>query len=162
MAFTSNRDGDWDIHVMDSDGSGVRQLTDSPGLDDKPQWSPDGSSIAFATTRNGRPELMAVDPDTGAEETLLPQPKGGVNPAWSVGFDIAVIDSDGSNQRTVIAESASEERPRWSPDGRYLTYYSDAGESWDVYTVDITSGAARALTDHPGFDGQPAWQPVAR
>ena len=55
MAFTSNRDGDWDIYVMDADGSGVRQLVDSPGLDDKPQWSPDGSRIAFATTRTGVP-----------------------------------------------------------------------------------------------------------
>lgn len=98
-----------------------------------------------------------------------------MNPAWSpdgeqlafnevtsTGFDIAVVASDGSNQRTVIAELASEERPRWSQDGRHLAYYSDAGGSWDVYTVDINTGAARALTDRPGFDGQPAWQPIAR
>ena len=94
---------------MDVDGSNIRQLVDSPGLDDKPQWSPDGSRIGFATTRSGAPELRAVDPDTGVEEPLLPQPVRGINPAWTVdgsrlaynvvtsaGFDIAVVAADGT------------------------------------------------------------------
>ena len=68
---------------MNADGSRVRQLVDSPGLDDKPQWSPDGSRIGFATTRGGSPELLAVDPQTGEESTLLPQSMDGLNPAWS-------------------------------------------------------------------------------
>jgi Tol biopolymer transport system component len=71
LAFSSNRDGDWDIYVMKVDGSDVRQLVDSSGLDDKPRWSPDGSRIGFATARSGSPELMAVDPETGEEQTLL-------------------------------------------------------------------------------------------
>ena len=72
LAFSSNRDGDWDIYVMNADGSRVRQLVDSAGLDDKPQWSPDGSRIGFTTTRDGSPQLLAVDPDTGAEEHASP------------------------------------------------------------------------------------------
>ena len=109
MAFSSNRDGDWDIYVMNADGSQVRQLVDSPGLDDKPQWSPDGSRIGFATDRSGSPELLAVDPETGEEDTLFAQPTSGLNPAWSwdgsqvafnivtsSGFDIEVMSSDGS------------------------------------------------------------------
>ena len=103
---------------MDVDGSNVRQLVNSPGLDDKPQWSPDGSRIGFATTRSGSPELRAVDPDTGVEEPLLPQPVRGINPAWTVdgsqlaynvvtsaGFDIAVMAADGTGRRSVVAES---------------------------------------------------------
>jgi len=46
--------------------------------------------------------------------------------------------------------------------GDHLTYYSNAGGSWDVYTVLVATGATRALTDSPGFDGQPAWQPAPR
>ena len=160
---------------MNADGSEVRQLVDSPGLDDKPQWSPDGSRIGFATTRGGFPELMAVDPETGEEQTLLSHAVNGLNPAcpWigsqlafnvvtSRGFDIDVMSSDGDDRRSVLSSDASEERPRWSPDGEQLTYYSDAGGSWEVYTVLIATGATRSLTDSPGFDGQPARQPTPR
>jgi Tol biopolymer transport system component len=78
----------------------------------------------------------------------------------SAGFDIAVVAADGTGRRSVVAESASEERPRWSPNGRSLAYYSDAEGSWDVYVVDVETGVSRALTQTPGFDGQPAWQPI--
>ena len=50
---------------MNADGSQPRQLVNMPGLDDKPQWSPDGTRIGFATTRTGTPQLLAVDPETG-------------------------------------------------------------------------------------------------
>jgi Tol biopolymer transport system component len=129
----------------------------------------------FATNRSGSPELLTVDPETGEEETLFPQPTSGLNPAWSLdgsqvafnvvtssGFDIDVMSSDGGDRRSVVAGSASEERPRWSPDGTQLTYYADPGGSWEVYTVLVATGATGSLTDGPGFDGQPAWQPTPR
>jgi Tol biopolymer transport system component len=78
------------------------------------------------------------------------------------GFDIEVVSVDGDDRRSVLATDASEERPRWSPDGEQLTYYSDAGGSWDVYTLLVATGAPQSLTNNPGFDGQPAWQPGPR
>ena len=78
----------------------------------------------------------------------------------STGFDISVMAADGTGGRSVLAGPASEERPRWSPDGRSLAYYSDANGSWDIYVIDIETGVIRGLTEAPGFDGQPAWQPV--
>ena len=166
------RDGDWDIYVMQDNGSQVRQLVDAPGLDDKPRWIPDGSRVAFATTRHGYPELFAVDPATREAGPLLAQPVRGINPSWSHdgdqlafnvvtsrGFDIDVMTADGKGRRSVIAGAASEERPRWSPDGRQLAYYSDAAGSWDVYVVDVATRESRALTNTPGFDGQPEFQP---
>jgi len=77
-------------------------------------------------------------------------------------FDIEVISADGQDRRSIIATDASEERPRWSADGQQLTYYSNDGGSWEVYTVLVATGAARSLTDSPGFDGQPAWRPTPR
>jgi Tol biopolymer transport system component len=72
------------------------------------------------------------------------------------------MSSDGDNRRSVVTSGASDERPRWSPDDEQLTYYSDAGGSWEVYTVLVVTGATRALTDSPGFDGKPEWQPTPR
>ena len=51
----------------------------------------------------------------------------------SRGLDIDVMSPEGNDGRSIVAGSASEERPRWSPDGKQLTYYSDAGGSWEVY-----------------------------
>ncbi len=47
IAFVSDRDGGYQIYLMNADGTDVRQLTHGPGENAKPAWSPDGSQIAF-------------------------------------------------------------------------------------------------------------------
>src|SRR6266849_4261827 len=51
IAFHSNRDGDFDIYVMNADGSRVTQLTHNTTGDVDPIWSPDGKRIAFSSDR---------------------------------------------------------------------------------------------------------------
>jgi hypothetical protein len=79
IAFSSTRDRNGEdcfeetcsprseLYVMGSDGSGATRLTDSVGDDDKPDWSSDGSSIAFRSSRNsptgGEPEIYSIRPD---------------------------------------------------------------------------------------------------
>ena len=55
IAFTSSRDGDVEIYLMNPDGTGQRRLTNSPGSDSQPSWSPDGTRIAFTSLRDGNP-----------------------------------------------------------------------------------------------------------
>ena len=47
IAFSSDRNGDAEIYVMDADGSNQTRLTNIPNYDSRPSWSPDGSRIAF-------------------------------------------------------------------------------------------------------------------
>ena len=72
IAFSSDRGGDVDIYVMDEDGSNVIQLTNHPSSDVNPDWSPDGTQIAFETLRH---ERMKIDRN----------------------FEIYVMDADGGN-----------------------------------------------------------------
>ena len=61
IAFTSFRDGNGEIYVMDADGSNLRNLTRNPAWDSRPAWSPDGAQIAFTSDRDGNWEIYVID-----------------------------------------------------------------------------------------------------
>ncbi len=63
IAFKSLRDGDWEIYVMNGDGSGQTRLTNNPGEDGFPDWSPDGSRIALDRERDGQSEICVMNAD---------------------------------------------------------------------------------------------------
>ena len=54
IAFMSDRDWNWEIYVMDADGGNLQNLTNNPGADKDPSWSPDAKRIAFTADRNDR------------------------------------------------------------------------------------------------------------
>jgi Tol biopolymer transport system component len=75
IAFMSDRDGDDEIFVMNTDGTEVRQLTDNDDSDWDPSWSPNGKRIAFKSARDGDWEIFVMNADgtdtysTGQEGT---------------------------------------------------------------------------------------------
>ncbi len=83
IVFTSNRDGDLHIYVMDADGGNVRQLTDDPAWDRYPAWSPDGTQIAFTSDRDGDEDIYVMDADGGNVRQLTDDPGEDYAPAWS-------------------------------------------------------------------------------
>ena len=70
IAVASNRDGNWEIYVVNADGSGSQRLTNNSATDLRPRWSPDGTKIAFQTNRNGNQEIYSMNPD-GTGQTNL-------------------------------------------------------------------------------------------
>jgi TolB protein len=83
LAFLSGRDGNAEIYVMNADGSGQVNLTNSPESQESVQgdfaWSPDGRQILFHTSRDGDVEVYIMDAD-GSNLTNLTQ-----NPATDFG-----------------------------------------------------------------------------
>src|SRR5260370_7220631 len=63
IAFSSSRDGNFDIYVMELDGGKVARLTRSLGMDIRPAWSLDGRRLAFTSNPNGRDQIFLMQPD---------------------------------------------------------------------------------------------------
>ena len=83
IAFLSDRDGNWEIYVMNDDGSGQRRLTNNTDTDVSPSWSPDGKKIAFASDRDGNREIYVMNADGSGQTRLTNNTDTDVSPSWS-------------------------------------------------------------------------------
>jgi Tol biopolymer transport system component len=138
VAFASPREGEFDVYVMNLDGSGVTRLTSNAFYEAEPSWSPDGSRIAF---------IAPADPPS---------------------LDVHVMDADGSNRRRVTSSGQRfpptpgwDAVPTWSPDGTRIIFETRIQVGWwDLYVVDVDGANETRLTDTPMVPNQNAiWLP---
>ncbi len=173
IAFTSDREGNFDIHVMNADGSGLVNLTNHPADDDSPAWSPDGGRIAFKSDREGVSKIYVMNADGSGVTRLTGDSDGDHGPAWSPdgsriafyaqhgnNFDIYVMNADGSGLINLTNNPAGDGVPTWSPDGSRIAFTSNRGGNFDIYVMNADGSGVTNLTNHPSDDGNPAWSPT--
>ena len=84
IAFTSTRDGNSEIYVMDASGSNQTRLTNNPAFDFSPSFSRDGSKIAFVSNRDGIPQIYVMNADGSNQTRLTNNPASAdVSPSFS-------------------------------------------------------------------------------
>ncbi len=71
VLFMSRREENWDVYVIDVDGSNLNRLTNDPADDGLPIWSPDGNAIAFVSNRGGPWAVWAMTPDGAGKRQLF-------------------------------------------------------------------------------------------
>jgi len=177
IAFSSSKDGNPDIYVMDRDGGRLQRLTDHPGIDVSPTWSPTGREIAFTSDRSGSPQVYRMDAE-GLNLTRISL-RGSYNsePAWSpstefseiayasrVGggvFDIVIHDLLTNQIRQVTHQRGLNESPSWAPNGRHLAFTSTRAGDPQIFTVHRDGSNIRQLT-FEGTNATPSWGPAPR
>jgi TolB protein len=171
IAATLNKDKDQEIYLLDHQGNIKQRLTQSPGIDISPAFSPDGRQIAFTSSRGGNPQIYVMPVGGGQARRLTYSGSYNVTPAWSPkgdliayasrtggGFQIFVISPQGGSPRQLTNEG-SNESPTWSPDGSFLACSSTHGGKAAIYVVNVKTGAATRVTNMAGNQTQPAWAP---
>lgn len=129
--------GKSDIFICDEDGGGRINLTDHPGRDLDPSFTPDGRSIVFVSSRLG----------------------------WG-GYDLFLLDVETRRvkQVTKLAHLGLSARcPDVSPDGRWIIFIAGkvgVDDPLNIYVVDITGKSLRRLTESPFSEFKPCWSPV--
>jgi Tol biopolymer transport system component len=109
VAGAGGSNPDYDIYVMDADGSHVRRLTTAPGEDGWPAWSPDGTRIVFSSGRDDCSISDAADCRT----------TGDIGP-WE---DAWIMNADGTDQHRLT--SAFAQFFAWSPNGSAILVTGD-------------------------------------
>jgi Tol biopolymer transport system component len=120
------------VYVVNSDGTGMRRLTDDLSYEGQPSWSPDGSRIAF---------VYVKDEGDGYSN-----------------YHIYVMNADGSNwvQITDRNFTVNNQDPAWSPDGTKIIFAGDGYEHQGVFSINLQDNS---LTFLGAIGGSPKWSP---
>lgn len=174
IALTSNRDGLDDIHVMNDDGSGRVNITNSPGSQEgAPDWSPDGTKIAFFSNLSGTFEVHEMYADGSGQINLTNNPAsfdGGARyspDGTRIVFqsdrdgnnEIYIMNADGSGQTNLTSNPASDTLAAWSPDGTKIAFTSNRDGNDEIYLMNPDGTGQTRQTNNPANDGHPAWSP---
>jgi len=162
VAFASNRNGPWDIHILDLITGEIRQFTNTYAYDGNPTWSPDGEWLAYESYRVNNLEILIQDINkTSGEIPLTNHPGADYAPNWSKqGRLISFISTRNGLQEVWYADldsrevdkavpvanlpGASIDHPTWSPEGRYLT--------WSIVTEEGNHSLITWDSHEPGRD----------
>lgn len=108
LAFASDRNGTWDLYVMDLENGNTSQITNSPEYDSAPSWSPDGQWLVFETYTNDSLEVAVVRVKDESHEVI-----------------------------PLTQHPASDHSPVWAPDGRHVAFVSSRGGDSDIWLADL-------------------------
>jgi Tol biopolymer transport system component len=168
------------IYVMNADGTGQTRLTDGLSQNGWPAWSPDGTKIVFASSRDTQPgdwEIYVMNADGTGMTRLTKDGVGKGNPTWSpdgtkIAFSmgggdssagIYVMNADGTGMKRLTKDGMGNWYPAWSPDGTKIAYASDSYvEGQGIYVMN-TDGTGQTRISPAGEwstpDSNPAWSP---
>jgi Tol biopolymer transport system component len=162
MVFSRTKSNN-DIWRVPVEGGPRGPFAASTMSDDSPQASPDGSLVAFSSTRTGYGEIWLASADGSSPMALTNLRQMSGSPRWSpdgrsIAFDsrpertsdIYVVDVPTLLVRRVTTHPAEDVVPSFSRDGRSLYFSSNRDGSWQIYRMPVEGGGAERVTSNGG------------
>jgi dipeptidyl aminopeptidase/acylaminoacyl peptidase len=150
-----------DIMLCEIESGITKALTGTPHMHDaRPQWSPDGGSIAFVSERPGYRELFIIDVASGQERQLTHTNHDIVEHQWSPdssqllctinrdgAYDLVLVNATSGDITDVRTAYGIHAYPQWLPDGKSITFeFEDAQNPPDIFRMELGSEQATQLT----------------
>lgn len=175
VAFSSRRDGNWELYILEIQTGEVRRLTDNLVYEANPSWSPDGVWLAYEGYYSGNLNIYFVKVD-GSEGPvpLTGSPTPEFDPEWlpllpgryiayvswkDGNQDIYVMSLDDPDEPVNLTHTRDlhEQNPAWSPDGTHIAYSVVENGSSLIYTKPVATPEAEPVLVGQGHS--PAWSP---
>jgi Tol biopolymer transport system component len=151
--YSWDYDDAFEIYSAKQDGSGLVNLTKSPGYDAEGAFSPDGKQIIFCSLRAAFP-LEKLSPEQRARYEK--------DPSWF--GDIYIMDADGSNVRRLTDAPGYDGGPFFSPDGQRIVWrhFEENGMIADIWTMKTDGSDKRRITDFKSMSWAPFYHPSGK
>ncbi|HEC23487.1 MAG TPA: hypothetical protein ENI95_11290 [Chloroflexi bacterium] len=173
LAYTRGINASAEIAVVDANGQNGRVLTSNGYYDGEPDWSPDGSLIAFESRQGGDSDIYVIPAGGGTPQRLTSSNQPNRHPDWSPDgsrivyesgrddqSDIYVMNADGSGITRLTENDYGDRAPRFSPDGSRIAYMTQQRGKWEIALMSYPDGTQIAIFDCPAADCRfPAWSP---
>lgn len=154
---------DVDLWMLDN-GVAARSPLSSTFMDTNPQFSPDGTRVAFTSNRSGTSEVWVANRD-GSNLVKLTESRWSGTPRWSPDgklivydsllengkWNVYVIGASGGHPRPAVADAADDSAPSFSRDGKWIYFESNRDKRAEIYRVPAIGGNAVRVTDDGGY-----------
>ena len=174
LAIALSRDGLTQSYIVNADGTGLRRLTNTSGIDTEPQFSADGQSIYFTSDRSGGPQIYKMPASGGDAQRVTFKGSYNISPRVSPdgktlayisrrdsGFQLYAMDL-GNGQEQRLSDSAKDESPSFSPNGKYIMYATESGRRGSLAVVSVDGRVKQRLTTQAGDIREPTWGPFIK